>query len=84
MKQIKESVMKERKHQRCNCFLFAIICHVMDQGWLLDKNKRKVYTLDQLATGLCELSFLEGKPKVILVQEYSSSKYLTLTHLDSF
>ena len=70
MKQVKESLTNTRKHQRCNCFLFSVTCHAMDRGWLLDVNKRKAYTLEQLATEVCGVPTLEGKPKVILVEEY--------------
>ena len=78
MKQIKESVMKERKHQRCNCFLFAILCHAMEQGWLLDVNRRRAYTLEQLTGEVCGVPTLDGKPKLVLVEEYGSGKLLLI------
>ena len=78
MKQIKESVTKARKHQRCNCFLFAILCHAMEQGWLLDVNKIPAYTLEELTGEVCGMHTLDGKPKVVLAEEYGSGKLLLI------
>ena len=69
---------KAEKHQRCNCFLFVVICHVMDQGWLLDVNKIPAYTLEQLTGEVCGVQSLQGKPKVFLVEEYGSGKFFSL------
>ena len=75
MKQLKKSMTKPNKHQRCNCFLFAVLCHAMDhQGWLLDMNKTRAYSLEELTSEVCGVPTLEGKPKLVLVEEYGSGK----------
>ena len=79
MKQIKKSMTKARKHQSCNCFLFAVICHAMEQRWLLDVNKRRAYTLEQLTAEVCGVPTLDGKPKVVLLEEYGSGKLLCVS-----
>ena len=66
---------KAQRHEKTNCFLFAIICHGIEQGWLLDTNKVKVYKLDLLITDLCAVPTLQGKPKVLLIEDYGNSKY---------
>ena len=65
-----------RKHQRCNCFLFVVLCHAMEQGWLLDVNKRQAYTLQELTGEVCNVPTLDGKPKIVLMEEYGSGKFL--------
>ena len=75
MKQIKAAIMKACRHEKTNCFFLAIICHGMEQGWLLDTNRRKAFTLERLTTDLCAIPTLEGKPKVLLIEEYGDSKY---------
>ena len=69
---------KTRKHRNCNCFLFAVICHAMVEGWLLDVNKIRAYTLEQLTREICNVDNLEEKPKVVLVEEYGGSNLLSL------
>ena len=75
MKEVKQSVTKPWKHQKANCFLFALVCHGMEEGWLLDTNRRRASRLDELTADLCTIPSLEGKPKVLLVEEYESSAY---------
>ena len=50
----------------------------MVEGWLLDVNKIKAYTLEQLTREICDVDNLEEKPKVVLVEEYGGSKLLSL------
>ena len=42
----------------------------MEQGWLVDRYKRRALTLEELTTGMCAALTLEGKPKVIIIQHY--------------
>ena len=74
MVQVAESMLKGSKYEKCNCFLFAIICPAMEEGWLMDKYQRKAFTLEKLIHGVCALSSLQGKPKVILIEEYGSGR----------
>ena len=69
---------KAEKHAKVNCFLFAFICPAMEQGslldveqgWMLDMEKRKEFTLAHLRTELGAVPTLQGKPKVLLIEDY--------------
>ena len=65
---------KGSKYENCNCFLFAIICHAMEEGWLMDMYQRKAFALEKLVDEVCTVPSLQGKPKVILIEEYGSGK----------
>ena len=71
--------MKPYRHEKTNCFVFGIICQVIEDGWLLDTNKIKAYKLDQLITDLCAVPTLKEKPKVLLIEEYGGGEYIELT-----
>ena len=68
-----------KPHEESNCFLFAIICHSIEQGWLLDTDKVKAYKLDQLISDLCGVPTLQEKPKVLLIEQYGDSEYSAST-----
>ena len=50
----------------------------MEQGWLLDVNKIPAYTLEELTGEVCGMHTLDGKPKVVLAEEYGSGKLLLI------
>ena len=79
MEQIKASMLKPYRHEKTNCFVFGIICHAIEDGWLLDTNKLKAYKLDQLVTDLYAVPTLKGKPKVLLIEQYGGGEYFLLT-----
>ena len=74
MKEVAKSMLKGSKYENFNCFLFAIICHAMEEGCLMDKYQRKAFTLESLVDDVCAVSSLQGKPKVILIEEYGSGR----------
>ena len=78
MEQIKTVMTDIQYHRESNCFLFATICHSIEQGWLLDTNRVKAYKLDQLVSDLCGVPTLQGKPKVLLIEQYGDSEYSAL------
>ena len=79
MEQIKAQITQIKYHEESNCFLFAIICHSIEQGWLLDTDRVKAYKLDQLVSDLCGVPTLQGKPKVLLIEQYGDSEYFAST-----
>ena len=83
MQQIKAVMTKTQRHEKTNCFFLATICHGMEQGWLLDTNRRRAFRLGELTTDLCAVPTLEGKPKVLLIEEYVGSKYSHLVGMQS-
>ena len=75
MKQVKQSITKAKRHEKTNCFLVVLVCHGMEQGWLLDTNKNKAFTLEQFTADLSGVQTLVGKPKVLLIEAYGGSTY---------
>ena len=76
MCQIKDWIMWRENYEKTNCFLLTIVCAEMDQGWLMDKYKKRVYTLEHLVSGLCDVATLKGKPKVVIIQQYTEGRAL--------
>ena len=74
MQEIEQWIMKGPNHQNSNTFLLVIICHAIEQGWLLDMNKRRAYTLKQLGHGLSGVETLNRKPKIVLIQQYGTGE----------
>ena len=52
-----------------NSFLLVIMAHGIQEGWLLDRYRRKSFILLELCTGLKRNSDLQGKPKIIVIQQ---------------
>ena len=74
MLQVKETMVKNLKYENSNCLLFAIIGHTMQEEHLVDRYKRKTFTLEELVKGVSGVPTLVGKPKVILIEEYGGGK----------
>ena len=74
MEQVQELMQDVGQYTESNCFLFVIICHAMEDGYLMDRYQEKTFQLNELAEKICVLSSLEGKPKMILTEEYSSGR----------
>ena len=71
---MKQWMLSNENHEHSNCFLLTIINHAIEQGWLLDMNKKRAYTLKQLGHGLSGVETLNRKPKVIVIQEYGTGE----------
>ena len=78
MKEVKDWLTDGCNHSRSSTLVLILVCYSMKQGWLLDTNRIKAYTLKELTTELCEVSTLQGKPKVILIEEYGNGEVLPL------
>ena len=76
MQEILQFLMHEENHQESNCVLLAFVCHALYGGWILDHNHQRALILDDVITELCGVTSLEGKPKIILIQEYRHSTYI--------
>ena len=72
MKSIKDEILKEEHHKLANCLFLILVCHHMDQGWILDKNRKRSFTFDELTSGLDGISTLQGKPKIIIFQQLAN------------
>ena len=90
MRQIKQWLTLSENHERADTLMLILVGHAMEQGWLQDRYKRRAFTLEELTTGMCAALTLEGKPKVIILQQYSEgtskNKFCTqfrLVHLYS-
>ena len=68
------AMVKNLQYENSNCLLFAIIGHAMQEGHLVDRYKRKTFSLEELVKGVSGVPSLIGKPKVILIEEYGSGK----------
>ena len=49
--------------------------YAMKQWWLLDKYKQKAFTLEELCVDLSKNMGLEGKPKLVILQQYVEGTY---------
>ena len=77
MQEILQLMTHEENHQESNCVLLAFVCHALYRGWILDRNHERALILDDVITELCGVPSLEGKPKIILIQEYGHSTYIS-------
>ena len=76
MQEILQFMTHEENHVESNCVLLAFVCHALYRGWILDCNHQRALTLDDVITELCNVPSLEGKPKIILIQECRQSVYI--------
>ena len=74
MQQIREWIIRQQNHTYMNCLVLVIMGYAVKQGWLLDKYKQKAFTLEELCVDLCKNKDLEGKPKLIILQQYVEGK----------
>ena len=72
-----------------SCLVIIIIGYPMRHGWLLDRYKRKAFSLLDLCVDLDKNEDLEGKPKLVILQQYVEGmqlmikdRTLTLTSVD--
>ena len=75
MRKIKNWAATQEVHQDANCFGLVLLCQKIDQGWILDRYQRRVFTIEQLAGGLGGVKTLQRKPKFIIIQESREGKY---------
>ena len=57
-----------------NSLLVVIIGYAMKDGWLLDRYGRKAFNLEELCLNLVRNEDLEGKPKLLILQQYVEGK----------
>ena len=74
MEQIRDWVLERKKHASMNCLLLVVIGYAMKDGWLLDRYSRKAFTLEKLCLNLTKNEDLEGKPKLLILQQYVEGK----------
>ena len=74
MEQVQRSIQEPQKYTESNCFLFVIICHAMEDGCLMDTYQKMTFKLNELAEKVCAVTSLDGKPKMILIEEYGSGR----------
>ena len=74
MEQVQELMQDEGQYTESNCFLFVIICHAMEDGYLIDRSQKKTFKLNELTEKICALSSLKGKAKMILIEEYGCGR----------
>ena len=67
-------MLNDQNYKKSNCFLLVIICHAMEDGYLIDRSQKKTFKLNELTEKICALSSLKGKPKMILIEEYASGR----------
>ena len=67
---MKDEVLKEEHHKFSNCLFLILVCHKLDQGWILDKNRKRAFTIEELTYGLDGISVLNQKPKIIIIQHF--------------
>ena len=71
---IKLWLMAEETHQYCNTLAVHIICHGSNSTDVLDVNKHKAFTVQELADDLDRVYTLKNKPKLLIVQKCRGKK----------
>ena len=71
---------KHEVHQDVNCFMLTILCQKVEQDWILDTHQRGAFTIENLIDSFSEVSTLQGKPKLTIIETYRGSKYKYLEH----
>ena len=69
MNKIKREMLTDQTHQDCNSFGLILLCQKIYQGYILDRYKKRAFTLGQLANGLSDIKTLRQKPKFIIIQD---------------
>ena len=70
----KQELMKEETHQNCNVLAIHIICHGFNSTDVLDVNKHKAFTVQELADDLDRVENLKNKPKILMLQKCRGEK----------
>ena len=66
---MKDLISDKEHHMLVNSLFLIFICHQMEKDWILDRNRKKSFTLDELTSCLEGISTLKGKPKVMIIQQ---------------
>ena len=74
MRKIKTWQPKQEEHEDANSFGLIVLCRKVEEGWILDTDGRKAFTIEQVVNGLSGVKTLHRKPKFILVQESGEGK----------
>ena len=75
MREIKRWILKDETHVESNCVAITVICHGDELGYLLDKNKKRSWKIEDFVGDLSLVETLLGKPKILVVQACRGSKY---------
>ena len=69
MRKIKNLAAKQEENEDANSFGLIFLCRKVEEGWILDTDGRRAFTIEQLVSGLSGVKTLHCKPKFLLVQE---------------
>ena len=78
MRKIKNLAVKQEEHEDANSFGLIVLCRKVEEGWMLDTDERRAFTIEQLVNGLSGVKTLHRKPKFILVQQCGEGKWFLL------
>ena len=74
MRKIKNLTAKQEEHEDANSFGLIFLCRKVEEGWILDTDERRAFTIEQLVNGLSGVKTLHRKPQFILLQESGEGK----------
>ena len=71
---MKDLITDKEHHKLVNCLFLIFVCHQMEQGWILDRNRKRSFTFEDLTSSLDGISTLKGKPKIMIIQQFLEGK----------
>lgn len=74
MNGIRKQFLKDEMHVESNMFVLLVICHGDSEENLLDKDQKKTWNTNQLASELSAVKSLHGKPKLLIIQACRGSE----------
>ena len=69
MASIRQKLMAEETHADCNALAVHVICSGPNSTDVLDVNRHKAFTMQELADDLDTVENLKNKPKILMIQK---------------